>query len=142
MKSFLPALAALAIISFFQTALAAPALEATSLYKTMTHGRRTLEQSQWPEAVKRVFRKADAELKKIELCNEGAYSIFTVVFKYDPNGPNDHYYNRIFVDLAAANNYRSYAVVDPSWGQVVEASVKGKNKISIEREEFDAPAGQ
>lgn len=134
--------ACLGLIFISPTALGAPALEATSLYKTKARGCRALDRSQWPDSVTPVLEKAKADLKKVELCNNDRYAIFTIAFNYDPDGPNDTYYNKIFVEVAAANGYRSYAFVDPSWGRVTEVEVQGKNNISVEVEDFAAPEGR
>ncbi len=132
-------LAASALLCVAGPAVGAPRLEATSLYKDMAHGCRTLDLKQWSHPTRGVLEKADVGLRKVELCNEDRYPIFHVAIRYDPNGPNDHYYNKLYAELAAANGYHSFALVDAGWEMIFEVAVKGKKELDVSYEEFTLP---
>ncbi|WP_442753995.1 hypothetical protein ACNHKD_13460 [Methylocystis sp. JAN1] len=122
-------------------ALSAPLLEATSLYRELAHGCRAVDLRQWSHPTKRVLNRARIEIRKVELCNNDAYPIFTVSFRYDPQGPNDAYYNKLFAEMAAANGRHSYSFVDPAWSLVIDVkAAAGKNDLSVSYEDFSAPA--
>ncbi|KAF2991652.1 hypothetical protein OGR47_08930 [Methylocystis sp. MJC1] len=130
----------LATTCLAQPAFCAPTLEATSLYKDIAHGCRSVDLKQWSHPTRRVLDYAHIELKKVELCNNELYPVFTVRFAYDPNGPNDKYFNKLYADMAAANGYHAYSLVDQSFGLIANVGVAGKKNISISYEEF-SPTG-
>ena len=129
----------LAIASVPAAALSAP-LEATSLYRDLARGCRTLDLKQWSHPTRHVLEQAEVEIRKVELCNHDLYPVFTVAIKYDPNGPNDKYYNSLFAALAAANGYHSFSLVDTEFGMIMEIAVKGKHEIAVDYEEFSPQA--
>ncbi|WP_424362106.1 hypothetical protein [Methylocystis parvus] len=132
--------AALALSFAAQPALSAPLLEATSLYRDIAHGCRALDLKQWSHPTRRVLEREKIAISKFELCNNDVYPIFTVAFRYDPQGPNDAYYHRLFAKMAAANGHHSYSFVDPSSSIVVDVKVTGKTELSISYEDFSPPA--
>lgn len=121
-------------------ALAAPLLEATALYKEIAHRCRALDLKQWAHPTKRVLDRAQIAISKVELCNNDVYPIFTVSLKYDPQGPNDAYYHKLFAEMAAANGYYSYSFVDPAWPIVINVKTAGKKEISVSYEDFSSSA--
>lgn len=123
-----------------QPAFCAPALEATSLYKDIAHGCRSVDLKQWSHPTRRVLDHAHIALKKVELCNDELYPVFTVRLRYDPNGPNDKYFNRLYADMAAANGYHAYSFVDQSFGLIVNVAATKKKNISVSYEDF-SPTG-
>lgn len=133
-------LAGLSLACVVQPALAAPLLESTSLYKEVAHGCRALDLKQWSHPTRRVLERKQIEIRKVELCNKDVYPIFTVSFRYDPQGPNDAYYNKLFVEMAEANGFHSYSFVDPTWSIVMDVKVTGKKELSISYEDFSTPA--
>jgi hypothetical protein len=135
-------LAGLSLASAAQPALAALLLEATPLYKDIAHGCRALDLKQWSHPTKRVLDRKQIEIRKVELCNNDVYPIFTVSFRYDPQGPNDAYYNKLFAEMAAANGYHSYSFVDPAWSIIMDVKVTGKNELSISYEDFSPPGNR
>ena len=126
----------MAIASIPVTALCAPPLEATSLYKDLAKGCRTLDLKQWSHPTRQVLEHAEIEIKKVELCNHDLYPVFTVALKYDPNGPNQKYYNRLYVAMAEANGYHSFSLVDIGLDVILNIAVKGKHEIAEDYEEF------
>jgi hypothetical protein len=139
-KKFKLALAGSALACLAQTALCAPALEATSLYKDVAHDCKTLDLKQWSHPTRRVLDHAHVELRKVELCNHDLYPIFTVRFTYDPMmGPNDKYFSKLYADMFAANGSHPFSLVDYSSNVVVQIEVTGKKEISVSYEEFSPP---
>jgi len=139
MKKLEPVLASLALACVAEPALCAQPLEATSLYKDVAHGCRTLDLKQWSHPTRRVLDHAQVELKKVELCNNDLYPIFTVWLKYHPMFGNDKYFNKLYADMFAANGYHPFSFVDYSSNVVVDIEVTGKKEISISYEEFAPP---
>jgi hypothetical protein len=137
-KRLMAAVACLVAASVAQTVLCAP-LEATALYKGIAHGCRTLGLKSWSHPTRQVLERAKIKIKKVELCNQGIYPIYTVRFDASPMlGVNDKYFNKIYTEMAAANGFHSFAFVDPGWGVIVTVDVSGKKEISISYDEFDA----
>lgn len=126
------------IAFFFSSTLvsAEPTLQETTFYKDKAKGCQVTDRIRWPQPIVGAFESAKADLMKMELCKNSGYSIFTMAFRLDPDGPNDQYYRRIYHEIAFANGYRSYAIVDPNWGRVTEVDVKGKESISVSYEDF------
>lgn len=126
--------ACMAITLTSEAASAEATLESTAFYRDKAQGCQAIERNKWPQPIVRAFEEAKATLKKVELC-KGRYPVFTVAFNYDPDGPNDRYYDRIYRQVSEATGHRSYAIVDPNWGRVAEAEVEGNN-ISLSYESF------
>ena len=138
-KRLMTAVACLFAASVTQTALCAP-LEATTLYKDIAHGCRTLDLKSWSHPTRQVLERTKIEITKVELCNQDIYPIYTVRFVASPMlGVNDRYFNKLYIEMAAANGFHSFAFVDPGWDVIVTVDVAGKNEISISYYEFDAP---
>jgi hypothetical protein len=129
-------LISVAIACFPITALCAPPLEESSLYKDLTRDCRTLDLKRWSHPTRHVLERAGIEIKKVELCNHDSYPVFTVAIKYDPNGPNDKYYNRLYVAMAEANGFHSFSLVDSTFGVIMNIAVKGKHEIAVDYEQF------
>ena len=76
-------------------------------------------------------------------CNQGIYPIYTVRFVASPMlGVNDKYFNKLYIEMAAANGFHSFAFVNPGWDVIVTVDVLGKKEISISYYEFDAPGAK
>jgi hypothetical protein len=115
-KRLMTAVACLVGASVAQTALGAP-LEATTLYRDTAHRCRTLDLKSWSHPTRQVLERAKIEIMKVELCNQGIYPIYTVRFVASPMlGVNDEYFNKLYVEMAAANGFHSFAFVDPGGG--------------------------
>jgi hypothetical protein len=126
----------LAIASIPVTALGAPPLEATSLYRDLARGCKTLDLKQWSHPTRQVLEEAEIEIKKVELCNHDLYPVFTVAIKYDPNGPNDKYYNRLYAAMTEANGNHPFSLVDTEFGVIMMIAVQGKHDIAVDYEQF------
>jgi len=111
------ALAGSAVASVAKTALCAPSLQATALYKDTAHGCRALDMKSWSHPTRKVLECSKIEIKKVELCNQDVYPIYTVRFDASPMlGVNDKHFNKLYVEMAAANGFHSFAFVDLGWG--------------------------
>jgi len=98
------ALAGSAVASVAKTALCAPSLQATALYKDTAHGCRALDMKSWSHPTRKVLECSKIEIKKVELCNQDVYPIYTVRFDASPMlGVNDKHFNKLYVEMAAAN---------------------------------------
>ena len=90
----------------------------------------------------RVMRRGRLAIRH-ELCNQDIYPIYTVRFVASPMlGVNDKYFNKLYVEMAAANGFHSFAFVDPGWDVIVTVDVPDKKEISISYYEFDAPGAK
>lgn len=95
------------------TALCDPTIASwPSSLRDLARGCRTLDLRHWSHPTRGVLEHADIAIKEVDLCNSGLYPVFTVALKYDLNGPNDSYYNRLYWALAQANGFHSFSLVD------------------------------
>jgi hypothetical protein len=141
-KRLMTAVACLVAAGVAQTALCAP-LEATTLYKDIAHECRTLDLKSWSHPTRQVLERTKIEIMKVELCNQDIYPIYTVRFVASPMlGVNDEYFNKLYIEMAAANGFHSFAFVDPGWDVTVTVDVASKKEISISYYEFDAPGAK
>jgi hypothetical protein len=72
----------------------------------------------------------EIRIKEVELCNHDVCRVFTVALKHDPNGPNQKYYNALYVAMAEANDYHSFSLVDIELGVILNIGVKGKHEVA------------
>jgi hypothetical protein len=126
------------------SARAEPALEATQLYAQIARNCVAVDLSTFRHPTLDVLNKATIPVRKVELCNDKKYPIFTVGFRYDPDGPNDRYYNRLYSDIAHANAFWSYSLVDETFAMIANIAVDRKRQpsttnISIDYERFAPP---
>jgi len=134
-----PTLIGLACSCVAQTVLAAQSLEASSLYREVAQGCRTLDLKSWSHPTRKALQHAHVQINKVELCKQDVYPIFTVRFDASPMlGVNDKYFNKLYVDMAVANAFHPFALVDPAWGVIVGVDITGKREISVSYDEFDA----
>jgi hypothetical protein len=126
------ALAGSSLASLAQTALSAPSLEATTLYKDAAHECRALDIKSWSHPTRKVLERSRIEIKKVELCNHRVYPIYTVRFDASPMlGVNDQYFNKLYVEMADANGFHSFAFVDPGWGLIITVDVTNKKEVQF-----------
>ena len=108
------ALAGAAVASMAQTALCAPSLESTTLYKDIARGCRALDMKISSHPTRKALERSKIEIKKVELCNQDVYPIYTVRFDASPTlGVNDKYFDKLYAETAATNGFHSFALVDP-----------------------------
>ncbi len=135
-----PKLLLISLAVAFIPALCAAQTSGQRLLPRDVRGCRTLDLKHWSHPTRRVLERDEIEIKAVELCNQGLYPVFTVALKYDPNGPNDKYYNRLYWELAEANGFHSFSLVDTGFGVVVNIAVKGKHEIAVDTEAFTPQA--
>lgn len=115
----------------------------STIYNDIAHGCGTLDLKSWSHPTRQVLERTKIRIIKVELCNQGIYPIYTVMFVASPMlGVNDKYFNKLYIEMAAANGFHSFAFVDPGWDVIVTVDVASKNEISISYYEFDAPGAK
>lgn len=142
MKMLNFASAGLLLIAIVEPALAETRLAGTSLYKQTAKGCRPLDLQRWSHPTRRVLEREHIAIDKVELCNNDRYPVFTVHLRYDPNGPNDKYFNRIFWELFMANGRNPYSLVDLDFKVIRGVEASGKNEITVSNDEFSSSEGQ
>ena len=119
-----------------------PDLSATTLYAATVHGCRAVDLATWRHPTRDVLRAARARVKRVELCNGGSFPVFTVILPYDVYGRADDYFNKLYADLAKANGFWSYALVDLANNVVISVAVERAGRtVSPSYEDFGQPAG-
>src|SRR5579871_3659596 len=99
------------VLIFAQPAGATP-LAGSDLYTKIAHDCHSLDLSKWQHPTRTVMENAGVQIIKVELCNGGKYPIFTVGFKYDPQGQTDDYFDPLYANMAQANGFWPYSFVD------------------------------
>lgn len=118
-----------------------PDLSATTLYTAMARGCQPVDLATWHHPARKILQAAQARVVKVELC-ENHFPVFTVTLPYDIDGPNDAYFNRLFGELAEANGFWSYALVDLSGDTVITATVQRSTRtVTTSYEAFHASPG-
>ena len=127
----------LLVVAFTVAAVAAPPpLQQTRLYsKTAADC-----QSETPAAIsppiRQALQEAHVSIEKVELCNGGAYRIFTGHFKYDPQGQTTSYLHPLYARVAQANGFSPYSFVDVDDGVIVYVDFGPRHDLRISYEEF------
>ena len=111
------ALAGAAVASMAQTALCAPSLESTTLYKDIARGCRALDMKISSHPTRKALERSKIEIKKVDLCNQDVYPIYTVRFDASPTlGVNDKYFDKHYVETAAAKRFPFICSSRSGWG--------------------------
>ncbi len=119
-----------------------PNLSDTTLYANTVHDCRAVDLMTWRHPTREVLHAARARVEKVELCNGANFPVFTVILPYDVYGRTDDYFNKLYVDLAEANGFWSYALVDIANNVVISVAVERAGRtVSPTYEDFDRPAG-
>ena len=119
---------------------AAPELSRTLFYTTTVHGCHEVDLSRWRHPAKLVLVHAGAKLAKVELCNDDRFPVFTVTLPFDPDGQTDAYFDKLYANLAYANGFWSYALVDTSDDVIIVAtSERRKRQVTLRYEDFSEP---
>jgi hypothetical protein len=85
----------------------------SSLYKSRAKDCTTVNLETWRHPTKTVFEKFKINLEKVELCNNKVYPIFSFSAQYDPRlRATDSFFLKLYSNLATANGWWSYALVD------------------------------
>lgn len=127
-----------------QPAAAVP-LASTVLYTETAHDCHGVDLSTWRHPARTVMEDAGVKIIKVELCNDGKYPIFTVGFKYDPQGQTGDYFGPLYAKMAQANGFWPFSFVDIDDALIIDVGVDQTTKnLSVSFEEFSsapAPAG-
>ncbi len=133
----IPALSSLAL-TIAQSAT--PDLSQTDLYTKTVHGCHDVNLSGWTHPAKQVLLEAGATIGKVELCNGDRFPVFTVTVPNDPEGQTDSYFDKLYANLADANGFWSYTLVDTSDDVVITATVEKRTRqVALGYEEFNGP---
>lgn len=117
---------------------AAPDLSRTDFYSTIVHDCHVQDLSRWKHPVKQVLLDAGATIGKVELCNGDRFPVFTVTLPFDPDGQTDAYFDKLFANLADANGFWPYALVDTSDDVVITATVETrKRQVTLHYEDYN-----
>jgi len=83
---------------------------------------------------------AGVEIIKVQLCNDDKYPIFTVGFKYDPQGVTDDYFDPLYAKMAQANGFWPFSFVDVEDSLIIDVGAdKATKHLSLTFEEFASP---
>ena len=124
-----------------RAAAPAPDLSATTLYTATARGCQPVDLATWHHPARKVLQAAQVRVVKVELC-ENRFPVFTVALPYGIDGPNDAYFNRLFAELADANGFWSYALVDLSGDTAITATVQRSTRtVTTSYEAFRAAPG-
>lgn len=139
MRPVLRAASAFIVMSLASMAQAATKLPQTDLYTATAHDCRVVDLSAWRHPTRGVLFKAGAKIDKIELCNNEKFPIFTVRLKSDPRSPgNTRAFDRLYIQIAEANDWWPYALVDEIDGVVVNvATEKTTHRIDVSIQDYD-----
>jgi hypothetical protein len=136
------AFSALLLVLSVSTAAEATSLDQTQLYTTQTHACHNIQLQGWSHPTRRVLTNAGVGIAKVELCNGGKYPIFTVHFKYDPQGQTDDYFDPLYAKMANANGFWPFSFVDLDDDVIVDIGVDSKHDLTISYEDFSPPSAQ
>ena len=114
---------------------------AHTAFAATVHGCHALDLTTWRHNAKNVLLDAHAAIAKVELCNDDKLPVFTVALPYDPEGQTDAFYDRLYANLAYANGFWSFALVDTADNIVITASIDRRDhRTTLSYEHFaDAP---
>ena len=112
-------------------------LNETKLYTEMTTDCERIDLPSWSLPTKSVLvEREGVTLDSVELCNNKKYPIYSVRFKYDPQGMTKDYFIPLYLNIMKENNNLPLTFVVFSDNTIINLSSKGKNKISTHYEYF------
>jgi hypothetical protein len=111
-------------------------LKKTQLYTNVTHDCTTVDLSHWSHPTRQVLAKSGVDLLGLQLCNGGHYPIFTVHFKYDPNGDTSDYFDPLYAQMAYANGFWPYSFVDIEDTTIIDIAIDKRHDLKISYEQF------
>jgi hypothetical protein len=117
-------------------AFAAPALEKTDLHSHLANHCRDVALDHWSHPTADVLKKAGVAISKLQLCNGGKYPIFTVRFKFDPNGQTADFFEPLYANMAVANGFWPFSFVDLEDDTIVNVGANRKRELKISFEDF------
>lgn len=85
--------------------------------------------SSWNHPVKNIFGREAIKINKVVLQNNKTYPVFYVTLSKELNAENKAYYTKLMKEIALANGYWDYEVIDSSKGADIKVKCKNKNAI-------------
>ncbi|KHD34905.1 hypothetical protein NL50_15740 [Clostridium acetobutylicum] len=85
--------------------------------------------SSWNHPVKNIFEREAIKINKVVLQNNKTYPVFYVTLSKELNAENKAYYTKLMKEIALANGYWDYEVIDSSKGADIKVKCKNKNAI-------------
>ena len=117
-------------------AAAPPGLGQTPLYTRLTHDCRTVDLATWTHPTRQVLARHGVTLDKLQICNDNRYPIYTVRFKYDPQGQTSDYFHPLYADMAKANGYWPFSFVDTRDDLIVDVRPDRHGNVDLDYEQF------
>jgi hypothetical protein len=106
------------------------------LYEKTAKDCRPVDLAQWSHPTRTVLRQAGVVLLGVQLCNDAKYPIFTVKFKYDPEGQTDRYFDPLYVRMGVANGYFPFSFVDEADREIVDVHYSRDRRLKIDYEQY------
>lgn len=85
--------------------------------------------SSWSHPVKTILNRESIKINKVVLKNNKTYPVFYVTLNKDLNSSNKEYYTKLIKDIALANGYWDYEIVDESRGADIKVTCKDKKSV-------------
>jgi len=121
------------------TAAAPPLLGQTPLYTRLAHDCRTVDLAHWTHPTRQVLARHGVTLDKLQLCNDDRYPIYTVRFKFDPQGQTTDYFHPLYAKMAKANGYWPFSFVDTTDDLIVDVRPDRRGNVDVDYEQFGPP---
>ncbi|WP_410210232.1 hypothetical protein [Aquirhabdus sp.] len=117
-------------------------LSETRLFTEIAKDCHPVDLKNWSHPTLKVLKKYDLKLDALDLCNNDTYPIFYTVFKYDVSFNyepslmrNNHYFLPLEYDMARANSWHSYSIVDRDRKEMLNIKVNKKKRST--QDEYD-----
>ena len=125
-----------AVIPLLLVADAPPFLEHTYLYTKEVRGCHDVDLTNWIHPSKNILLKAGVKLYSVILCNNDAYPVYNVRFKFDPRTNTSDYFIPIYGRVARANGGRPFSFVDTEDAVIINVKPDKRGNITISYEDY------
>ncbi len=115
----------------------ATTLAQSDFYTKTAIGCHSLDLSTWQHPTKSVLIDSGTKILKVQICNGGKYPVFTVSFPYDPRTETGDYFGPLYTNLAKANGFWPYALVDQEDNLIIEVTPHKPNKVDVTLDQYD-----
>lgn len=85
--------------------------------------------SSWNHPAKTIFNREGIKINKVVLKDNKTYPVFYVTLNKDLNSSNKDYYTKLMKDIALANGYWDYEIIDESRGADIKVTCKDKKSV-------------
>lgn len=85
--------------------------------------------SSWNHPAKTIFNREGIKINKVVLKDNKTYPVFYVTLNKDLNSSNKDYYTKLIKDIALANGYWDYEIIDESRGADIKVTCKDKKSV-------------